>query len=201
MPRPKTRNEHLKDRLLAGSLELLDAEGASAVTARRVATVAATSTAAVYELFGSKSGLIRSIFYEGFERLAASLKQHETTGDPRRDVLAMFDTTRDFALQFPMLFEVMYARPFAEFEPEPNDYQAAENIYDHVVGRVAAFLGVPHTSEEAIDAAHSLVALDRGLITNELSGVLGRSAQSITRRRNKALAATLAGLQAEHATP
>jgi AcrR family transcriptional regulator len=51
----------------------LQAEGPAAVTARRVDTAAGTSTAAVYELFGNKTGLVRSIFSEGFDRLADRL--------------------------------------------------------------------------------------------------------------------------------
>ncbi len=168
-----------------------------AVTARRVASEAGTSTAAVYELFGDKAGLVRSIFYEGFERLAAELVAEAPCGDPYRDVVAMFDATRRFALRFPMLFEVMFARPFIEFEPGPKDFDAAAQIYTEVIRRVAALLDTGETDEVTVDAAHALVALDRGLLGSELSGVLGRSAASIERRRATAFETMIVGLRAK----
>jgi len=196
MPRPKTRDRALRDRLLSESISLLESDGAVAVTARRIASDAATSTAAVYELFGNKAGLIRSIFYEGFERLAAELAAVEPAGDSRLDVMAVFDTTRRFARESPMLFEVMFARPFSEFEPDPEDYEAAKQIHSHVVERVAALLGTTGTDQVTVDGAHALVALDRGLISMELSGMLGGSPDSVERRRAIALEATINGLQA-----
>jgi AcrR family transcriptional regulator len=180
--------------MLGESISLLESDGVVAVTARRVAFGGGTSTAAVYELFGNKAGLVRSIFYEGFERLAAELDQMEPVDDALAGVMAVFDATRRFALGSPMLFEVMFARPFSEFEPDPADYQAAERIYSHVVRRVATLFGGAVTDQKTIDAAHALVALDRGLIAMELSGILGGSSDSIERRRTAAFHATITGL-------
>lgn len=199
MARPKTRNDELKDQVLSESLALLESQGSGAVTARRVASAAGTSTAAVYELFGSKAGLVRSIFFEGFEQLAALLDANEATDDARADLVTLFETTRSFALKFPMLFDVMFARPFAEFEPSASDYDAAKRIYSHVTGLVAALLGSRRGAQATVDAAHMLVALDRGLIASEMSGLLGGSAASVTRRRSIALSAALDGLEAQGA--
>ena len=196
VPRPKTRNDLLKDRLLSGSLSLLHSEGPAALTARRVAAVAQTSTAAVYELFGNKTGLVRSIFFEGFDQLAARLDDLPSAGDPHQDLVALFEATRAFALERPMLFEVMFARPFVEFEPTADDQLAAQRIYAHVIGVVAALLGTRRNAQATVDAAHVLVALDRGLITSELNGLLGRSDVSVRRRRALALDTIVAGLRA-----
>lgn len=196
MPRPKTRNDALKDRLLAESLALLESEGSTAITARRVASVADTSTAAVYELFGSKSGLVQSIFYEGFSQLADRLDSLASTADHQHDLVAAFEVSRTFALEFPMLFEVMYARPFAEFTPGPDEFAAARRIYERVTTLVAAVLRLPANSPQVVDAAHVLVALDRGLVSSELGGLLGESRESAGRRRMMAFRATIAGLLA-----
>lgn len=194
MPRPKTRDDALKDQVLTESISLLESGGAIAVTARRVASDAGTSTAAVYELFGDKAGLVRSIFFEGFARLAAELAVVAPSGDAHADLMSVFDTTRRFALRSPMLFEVMFARPFTEFEPGPKDFEAATQIYSEVIRRVAAVLDTSETDPTTVDAAHALVALDRGLIAAELSGTLGRSSESVERRRNTALTAIIDGL-------
>ena len=46
---------------------------------------AGTSTAAVYELFGDKAGLVRELFFEGFRRLDAAFSGLSPSADPRAD--------------------------------------------------------------------------------------------------------------------
>ena len=99
------------------SLATLERDGPTAITARNIAAVSGASTAALYELFGDKSGLIRGIFFEGFAQLAERLEALPSSDSPRNDVIASLEASRRFALESPMLFEVMYARPFIEFEP------------------------------------------------------------------------------------
>lgn len=181
--------------MLAESIGLLEAEGPVAVTARRVASLSGTSTAAVYELYGDKAGLIRSIFYSGFSRLADRLDSLPRDTDARHDVVAVLEATRAFAVELPMLFDVMFARPFAEFDPTPADFDAAARIHACVIGRVAAWSRTTTRARATIDAAHALVALNRGLISSELSGLLGSSAAIRHRRRSLAIDSTLDGLE------
>ena len=73
MPRPKQRTPELRDHVLEVALAMLAAEGAQGLTARKVAVTAGTSTPAVYELFGDKGGLVRAVFFRGFQLLGARL--------------------------------------------------------------------------------------------------------------------------------
>ena len=66
MPRPKQRTPELRDRVLHVAVSTLNQDGLSGFTTRRVAELAGTSVPAVYELFQDKSGLVRSVFFEGF---------------------------------------------------------------------------------------------------------------------------------------
>lgn len=195
MPRPKTRDHHLRERMLRNSMAMLETEGPSALTARRVATSSESSTAALYELFGDKSGLVAEIFYEGFRGLAGRLLALPETADSRADVRASQEATRRFALEAPMLHEVMYARPFAEFEPAAADTKSAQTIYSHHVGRVARFLGRPKNHAMTIDAAQALIAANRGLISSELAGILGSSNKTVERRRSLTFDSLLDGLE------
>ena len=180
--------------MLHRTLLTLERNGPAAVTARRIAADAESSTAAVYELFGDKHGVIRSLFLDGFHRLAQLLHELSSVGDGRGDLIASLDTTRAFAVESPALFEVMYQRPFIEFQPGPSDLEAAQSIYVHVVGRVATWIGAPKRAARTIDAAHALVALNRGLVADEIAGVLGNTPASIGRRRRVAINALLDGL-------
>jgi len=76
---------------------MLAAEGAQGLTARKVASTAGTSTPAVYELFGDKSGLVREVFFEGFRLLRGYLDALEDSDDARADLVrlaAMYRTCR-----------------------------------------------------------------------------------------------------------
>ena len=115
MPRPKQRTQDLRDRVLEVAVTLLAEEGVAGFTTREVARQAQTSTPAVYELFGDKAGLVREVFFEGFRLLGRALGEQAETSDPRADVAAVAGVFRKFSLGHPVLAEVMFSRPFADF--------------------------------------------------------------------------------------
>src|SRR5205085_5676159 len=94
--------------------------GVGGFTTRKVAQEAATSTPAVYELFGDKAGLVREMFVEGFRKLEGRFDGLEETDDPRADVMAVIDEYRAFVRDHPALAELMFSRPFADFDPGPS---------------------------------------------------------------------------------
>lgn len=197
MARTKIRTGDLRDRIVDRALQLLEDGGPPAVRARGVASAAGTSTAAVYELFGDKAGLVRSIFFEGFRLLEQRLRAVPATGDPRTDLVATLAEARRFALDRPMLFEVMYARPFTEFEPSADDLRAGVELYRLVVEQVRAWgasAGATRIADDPRDAAHAMVAANRGLVATELAGLAGTSRTDVERRWALTIDALLDGL-------
>jgi AcrR family transcriptional regulator len=192
--RPKQRTDNLSGQLLESALALLEAGDAS-LTARSVAAAANTSTAALYELFGDKAGLLRSLFFEGFRRLHDQMAALDVTDDPRKDLVSVLAATRAFGLQQPMLFELMFARPFAEFRPSTEDHSAAKGIYRIVMSRVDRALEEGEVSGNRVDIAQVLVATNRGLITAELAGLLASSPNAAQRRWHLAISALIDGLR------
>lgn len=202
MPRPKVRTGDLRDIIVDRALRLLEEGGPPAVRARGVASAAGTSTAAVYELFGDKAGLVRSVFFEGFRLLEDRLRAVPTTGDARTDLVETLAEARRFALDRPMLFEVMYARPFAEFEPSADDLRAGVGLYRLVTDRVRAWgvsAGATRIADDPRDAAHAVVATNRGLVATELAGLAGTSGRTVDRRWRLTIDALLDGLAARTA--
>lgn len=194
MPRPKVRTDSLRDEVLQRATSMLEAEGPDALRARHVASAAGTSTAALYELFGDKGGLVRAVFYEAFARLLGELERVDTSDHARTDLIALLRASRQFALDHPMLFELMYGRPFREFDPLPEDLAVASRIYEIIVGCTKRWLAANGSTTDAVDAAHALIALNRGLVASEIAGILGRSARSRDRRWLLAVVAQLDGL-------
>jgi AcrR family transcriptional regulator len=196
MGRPKMRTDEVRHELLRQAMAILERGGPPALRARRVADDAGTSTAALYEFFGDKAGLIRAVFFEGFAALHAALVVVPRTEDARQDLVALLGVSREFALARPMLFEVMYARPFAEFDPSAEEVEVGNEIYRLCVKAVRRWLRAERCAMSAVAAAHVLVATHRGLVAAELAGLLGRSEAESRRRYALGVEAVLAGLLA-----
>ena len=83
MGRPREHDAATRDRLLAAATRLSAEEGWRAVSVRRVAEEAGTSTRAVYSLFGSKQGLDQELHLAMFERLLELMRATPRTADPQ----------------------------------------------------------------------------------------------------------------------
>ena len=70
---PRTADPEVRAALTDAAARLLGEEGPAAMTTRRLATEAGTTTTAVYTHFGGKEDLVRAIVWEGFDRLTAHL--------------------------------------------------------------------------------------------------------------------------------
>ena len=182
MPRTKQRTPELKNRLLAEALDLLAETGAAGFTARSLAARAGTSAPALYELFGDKSGVVRQLYFEGFRRLSADLTALPETTDPVADLWALATTYRRFVRSNRPLAEVMFARPFTDFSPGPEEVDATSSVRIHIVARVRRCIEAGRLRGDETDVAHVLVALIQGLAFAEAAGRLGTSTESVERR-------------------
>jgi AcrR family transcriptional regulator len=195
VPRPKQRTPELHDHVLEVALALLAAEGVQGFTARKVALTAGTSTPAVYELFGDKGGLVREVFFHGFQLLGTLLGRLEETSDPRADLIAIFEAFRQFVRGNPVLAEVMFSRPLADFQPGPEETHAGAAVRELITGRVGRCIEAGVLAGDPADIAHVLLATAQGLAAQETAGWLGTSKASVDRRWKLGIAATLDGLK------
>lgn len=195
MPRAKQRTPELRDRLLEAAVATLDEEGVARLTTRRVAERAGTSVPAVYELFDDKAGLVRAIFFEGFRRLGRQLAEAPVTGDPVADIEALVPVFRRFCLDSSRLAQVMFSRPFADFDPGPEELAAGESVRDIFLSRIQRCLDEGVLVGDAVDIAHVLLALAKGLAVQEAGCWLGTTARSVERRWQLGVHALLAGFR------
>ena len=98
----------VRRRLLESAALLLDEAGPDALTARRLAAAAGTSTMAVYTHFGGMPALVREIVVEGFNRLAGHVLDPPRTDDPIADLMEMARSYRANARENPHLYSVMF---------------------------------------------------------------------------------------------
>ncbi len=184
----------MRDKVLQAAIEMLTSDGLAGFTARRVAEEANTSTPAVYELFGDKAGLVREMFFEGFRMLHRRLQQLEASDDPRADLEGVIGVLRRFANDNPTLAELMFSRPFADFDPGPADRTAGAAVREFIIAQVRRCIDAHIISGNPTDIAHVLVAVVQGLALQDTAGWLGTSKTSIDRRWSLAIDAVLQGL-------
>jgi AcrR family transcriptional regulator len=185
----------MRERVLQAAVQMLASDGVAEFTTRRLAHQANTSAPAVYELFGDKAGVVREVFFEGFRALGRRLEATQPSGDHRSDLVAVIRAFRAFVRENPVLAELMFSRPFADFDPGPAERQAGNEVRELIVATVRRCIEAGVLAGDPTDIAHVLVALAQGLARQETAGWLGSSQASMDRRWDLAVTAVLRGLR------
>ena len=195
MPRAKQRTPEMRERVLQAAMDMLASDGVAEFTTRRLAKHAGTSTPAVYELFGDKAGLVREVFFEGFRLLRQYLDQVRPSPDPRAELISVIDSLRMFAREHSVLADLMFSRPFADFDPGPAERRAGDEVRLFIVAAVRRCVRAGILEGDEVDIAHVIVAMAQGLAGQETAGWLGTSQESRDRRWDLAITALLDGLR------
>ena len=201
MPREKQRTPKLRAQLLVAAEELLGVGGPTALTVRALADRTGTSTAAVYELLGDKRGVVRELYFEGFRRMAAAFAEVPVSAAPDAQLWALVMAYRHFALAHPHLVEVMFARPFSEFEARSGELQRVQACYVAVMSAVEGAIEAGLVDGDPLDVAHVLMATCQGLTAAELAQRLGTAVADRDRRYRLAFTALLRGLRPNPTAP
>lgn len=199
MSRVKTHTADLATRLIDEAGRLLDAEGPAALTTRRVAGQAGTSTTAVYSLFGDKAGLLSAMYAEGYRRLGTALGAVPVTNDPLQDLRGTGMAYREAALASAHLYELMFGHPVPEFQVDPANEPAVGAAFAPMLTTVnrcldGGLLKAPAgMADPATSIAEHLWGTAHGLVSLELRGWLSGTRESIAGRYDQALTITAVG--------
>jgi|GEM_PF-2619668 len=108
---------------------------------------------------------------------------------------------RVFLRDNPVLGDVMFSRPFADFDPGPAELRAGAAVREFIVARVRRGIDAGIVSGDETDVAHVVMALAQGMAAQETAGWLGTSAASVDRRWDVAVRVVLNGISAATARP
>jgi AcrR family transcriptional regulator len=184
MGRPPEHDEHTRDRLLAAAARLLRDEGTSAVSVRRVAQEADTTTRAVYSLFGDKEGLLRGLYHEAAETMRRHHEEVPESDEPLMEITALALGYRRAALEHPHAYG-MFMGMVPGFHATQEDRVLATRSLRRVLAALTRFVdaGVfPGRDPRALGM--QLWAQVHGLATLELQGHLGSRRQAEQRWRD-----------------
>jgi AcrR family transcriptional regulator len=131
---PRPSDAAARPALIEIGARLLGEEGPRALSTRRIAAEAGSSTMAVYTHFGGMSGLVREMVREGFIRLQQHFARVGQTDDPVSDMALMGRAYRHNALANPHLYVVMFGgASLAGFALSEDDRQHGRyNLVDVV---------------------------------------------------------------------
>ncbi|TDD67299.1 TetR/AcrR family transcriptional regulator [Jiangella aurantiaca] len=170
MGRPRLHDDALRDRLLERAAATVSSEGVAALNLRALAAEAGTSTAAVYSLFGGKSGLVSALYERVFARFAERLAAVGVSDDPVADIVRLGHAYRENALADPHGYRVMFG---GELRPSDVGRRAARSgarTFDPLLDAVrrAVRAGAFPKRPPAESIATALWANVHGLVSIEL---------------------------------
>lgn len=169
--------EAVRAALLDVAMAQLEADGAHALSLRRIARTAGCSTMVLYTAFGGKPELLEALYREGFRRLgaaaAAPLEGADPVAtDPRTTLRVQLERYRAFAHAHAHLYELMFART-ADFEPSPEARAGGWTSIAPLVATVRTCIdrGLARAGDPEAIAAQ-LWAAAHGVVSLELAGNL-----------------------------
>ncbi len=197
MGRPREHDDATAAALLAAAERILDEEGFKALSLRRLAAAADTTTRAVYSLFGSKDGLIVALSQRAFELLGAAIAELPASADPSADLVeAGVAVFRRFALEHASLFRLAVQQTLAPPELTGQARPAAAAAMTGLNARIERLAEAGLLGGRTIDAAAcEFHAFCEGLAAIELRGVIHDGHEAPIWR--DALGAFVAGLAPE----
>lgn len=172
MARPRVHDDDLRLRLVESAARLLGDEGPHAISTRRVAAEVGTSTSAIYHLLGSKQGLVRAMYLEGFGRLAAALEA-VPPGPPLPRLAALGDAYFENGLANPHLYRVMFDCPVPEFEATEDDLLFSLSTLQVLIDAVRACVDAGDLHGDAEEIAIEVWAASHGVVMLTITGMLG----------------------------
>ncbi|MGM1064307.1 TetR/AcrR family transcriptional regulator [Saccharothrix sp. Mg75] len=171
---PRKLDPEIRTALVDIAARLLAEHGAEALSTRKIAAEAGTSTMAVYTYFGGMSGLVREMVHEGFARLERQFARVRQTDDPVADVLVLGHAYRHNAKANSHLYAVMFGgQSLAGFSLTEDDRQYGRYTLVDVVGCVTRCIEAGRFRQaDPLLVAHEMWIATHGLVNLELGGYL-----------------------------
>ena len=165
---PSTRT----DQLAAVAERLLNEHGPHALSLRRIAEEAGTSTQSVYTEFGGKPGLADVLFRSGFERLASHLSGLTLPDEPIERIVTLGFAYRYVALSHPHHYALMTSRPMPEYEPTADSLAFAASTIQPLRQAVGKAIDAGVLEGNPREITEALWAVGHGYVSLENSGLL-----------------------------
>ena len=175
MGRKKLHGDRTAEALLETAEHVVETDGIEALTVRRVADGARTTTRAVYSIYGSKERLVVALGRRAFDYLRVELEAMPETPDPGADLVeAGVKVFRRLAIEHPALLRIGIRWGDLPTQEVAAGFRAdAQVALASLRGRVARLESAGALGGRSVpDATREFHALCEGLVGMELRGLL-----------------------------
>lgn len=193
-----------REQLVEVGIRILERDGLAALSARKLATEAGTSTMAVYTHFGGMSDLIDAIAGESFLRFTRALTEVTPTDDPVADFFVMGARYREFALQNPQRYQMMFgtaAESLNRYHADLTVTGSASARSEWAVSFEALLNGVRRMiaagrirDDDEAAVAGRLWSISHGAVLLEIAGFFGHEGHGQTQILGPLIVDTLVGM-------
>jgi len=165
------RVEEQEGEILEAASRILSAEGAAALTVRRIASEAGCSTMGIYSRFGGKDGVVDALYAEGFDFLCDGMRELPRTDDPVEDLRRCELRYREVALAHATHYMVMFGGAVPDLVPSPESRSLAHDAFKNLVGSVQRCVDAGAFKGRADELAHTLWSAMHGQVMLEIVGI------------------------------
>ena len=173
----------MRSRILEVAASMLHLEGVEALSLRRIAQEAETSTQAIYTQFGGKAGLIEALYFEGWERLYRTLEAVPESGDLLDYIARLGDAYRSCAYENPQFYELMFGKPVPGFEPPERTRQEARSGFRLLRDAVQRAVEAGLLTGSADEISHMLWVGGHGFVDLNLHGLARADDENMRARK------------------
>ena len=167
---PRTDDDQSKAILEAAS-RILSADGADALTVRRIAAEAGCSTMGLYSRFGGKEGVVDELYVEGFRQLCDGMSAMPKTDDPVADLRSCARCYRQTALTNATHYMVMFGGAVPGFVPTKSSRVVAHGAFERLTASVQRCIDAGAFKGDAAEIAEVWWGSMHGLVMLELLGI------------------------------
>lgn len=191
---PQATAEHIAQ----VALEILEAEGAEAVSMRRVASAVDITPMAIYHYFPNREALLDYIADREFSKLLEYILAHPLRGNSEARVIGAMEGYVDYALERPRIFDYVFSRPRPGARRFPKDFRGRRSPTLNVVAdAVAAAMAQGDLKKDDIwEIAFALWAHVHGYVMLYRAGRIGLPEKDFRDLIHRSLRRFVHGLQA-----
>jgi AcrR family transcriptional regulator len=123
--------------ILAAAWEIARAEGLAGLSLRDLAAKIGMRPPSLYWYFDSKRAIYDAMFVQGNQQLLARLNEQEWPDDPRAALRLGARFFVEFMLEDVQRYQLLFQRTIPNFEPSPEAYAVAMQVYEQMRERFA----------------------------------------------------------------
>ena len=113
-----------RELIAEAALKILEAEGPTAVSMRRVAEAVGITPMAIYHHFPNREALLDTITNQEFAHLLSYVERRRVGGSTEKRILSNIEAYVDYALDRPRIFDYVFAEPRPNARRYPDDFRA-----------------------------------------------------------------------------